>query len=209
MSQDYKKIQSAVASLYRLAKDAKEIKVTDKHGSDFIVEFTKEHKWKKDDGLLDKPGKWNNLPAGEVFTSPKIFNGKIAGFIVGDYFSEKYGLLDSPVIIDVENSLVKNIIGKNNKLNKELQEYLKTDKNSNKVGELGIGCLLGLTKLTGNLLQDEKYPGVHVAFGSPYPEATGADWDSSTHVDVIPLDVNIDIDGIKIMKEGSYIIDLH
>ena len=27
------------------------------------------------------------------------------------------------------------------------------------------------------ILQDEKFPGVHIAFGSPGPNQTGADWD--------------------------------
>ena len=208
MSQDYKKIQSAVNKVYDLVKKAKEIKVSDKHGTQFTVKLSPNYKWIKDDGLLNKPGKWNNLPAGEVFSYPAKFDGTIAGFIVGDYFSDKYGLLKHPIIIDVKRSRVVSIKGKNKKLNDELTYYLKTDKNSDRVGELGIGCLLGLTKLTGNLLQDEKYPGVHVAFGSPYPEKTGAKWDSTTHVDVIPLGVNIEVVGREIMRSGEYVVDL-
>jgi hypothetical protein len=34
--------------------------------------------------------------------------------------------------------------------------------------------LEGLAALTENLLQDEKMPGLHVAFENPYPEFTGA-----------------------------------
>jgi aminopeptidase len=39
----------------------------------------------------------------------------------------------------------------------------------------------------GNILQDEKFPGIHIAFGNPYSEHTGAPWTSSTHIDVVGL----------------------
>ena len=39
----------------------------------------------------------------------------------------------------------------------------ETDENSNRIGELGIGLLIYLTALIGNILQDEKFPGVHIA----------------------------------------------
>ena len=39
--------------------------------------------------------------------------------------------------------------------------------------------------MIGVLLQDEKVPGVHLAFGDPYGSQTNADWKSCTHVDVL------------------------
>jgi aminopeptidase len=56
------------------------------------------------------------------------------------------------------------------------------------------------------LLQDEKMPGLHVAFGNPYPEFTGADWNAKIHVDVIPSRCTIEVDGITIMRDGEFII---
>ena len=41
------------------------------------------------------------------------------------------------------------------------REYLQTDKESARAGEFAIGTNIGLTRLVGNLLQDEKFPGVH------------------------------------------------
>lgn len=74
------------------------------------------------------------------------------------------------------------------------------------MGEFAIGCLLGLKKLIGNLLQDEKFPGVHMAFGHPYPEITGQkSWDAPSHIDVIPLKVSVKVDGKPILKNGKFI----
>jgi aminopeptidase len=78
--------------------------------------------------------------------------------------------------------------------------------NGNRAGEFAIGTLTSLTKLSGNLLQDEKMPGLHVAFGNPYPEFTGADWDAQIHVDVIPTSCTIEVDGREIMRDGKFTI---
>ena len=59
----------------------------------------------------------------------------------------------------------------------------------------------------GNILQDEKIPGVHIAFGNPYGAHTGADWYSSTHIDVVGRQFDIWIDERQIMRGGAFLID--
>jgi len=59
----------------------------------------------------------------------------------------------------------------------------------------------------GNILQDEKIPGIHIAFGNPYAAHTGADWYSSTHIDVVGREFDIWIDGVKIMEHGAFLLD--
>jgi leucyl aminopeptidase (aminopeptidase T) len=61
--------------------------------------------------------------------------------------------------------------------------------------------------LTGNMLQDEKFPSVHCAFGNPLCEETGADWESKTHIDGLVLKSSIWIDGRKIMDEGKLLLE--
>jgi len=65
------------------------------------------------------------------------------------------------------------------------------DSNSDRVGEFAIGTNIDLKDVIGEILQDEKYPGVHIAFGNPYGAHTGAEWDSSTHIDVVGRKFNI------------------
>ncbi len=88
----------------------------------------------------------------------------------------------------------------------EVRDYLFSVPNGNRAGEFAIGTLTSLKKLVGNLLQDEKMPGLHVAFGNPYPQFTGADWDATIHVDVIPSRCTIEVDGLLIMRDGEFII---
>ena len=83
---------------------------------------------------------------------------------------------------------------------------MQTDQNSNRLGEFAIGTNVYLKQLVGKLLQDEKFPSVHVAFGDPYHDDTGADWESRTHIDVIMRDATLWINGIKLMKDGRFLV---
>jgi aminopeptidase len=207
MCSDYKEIQRISRLVYEKVKDASKIRVVTEKG-DFVAQFSPRLKWIISDGDIT-PGHWKNLPDGEVFTSPANVNGKI--FIdgcLGDFFTEKYGSLEkTPVTIEVKNGrAVKGSVKcENEKLGTELTAYIfEIDQNSNRVGEFAIGTNTGLTKLIYNLLQDEKFPGVHLAFGSPLPGKTGADWDSKAHVDGVIISPSIYIDGEVLMDKGRF-----
>ena len=75
------------------------------------------------------------------------------------------------------------------------------------MGEFAIGTNIGVHDVIGNILQDEKIPGIHIAFGNPYGAHTGADWYSSTHIDVVGRNFDIWIDGRQIMRGGAFLLD--
>jgi aminopeptidase len=95
--------------------------------------------------------------------------------------------------------------------NKELKDdfwaYTHKDENSDRVGEFAIGTNIELKDVIGEILQDEKYPGVHIAFGNPYGAHTGAEWYSSTHIDVVGRKFDIWVDGEQIMRDGHFLIE--
>ena len=114
---------------------------------------------------------------------------------------------DAPVLIEIENgrAVREDIRCDNERLLEELSEYIfENDANSNRVGEFAIGTNTGLRELIYNLLQDEKFPGVHIAFGSPIPAKTGAKWDSKAHVDGVIKTPTITVDGEVIMDKGRF-----
>lgn len=208
MSLDYEQVQIAIAKLYKILKKAKTIKVTDPFGTDLTVKLSPKLRWVPCDGQITKAGEWSNLPEGEIFTCPGLVDGSVAAWVIGDHF-DKYGVLKEPLMINIENNLISKVSSQNKTLEKEFIDYVSQYENGNRVGEFAIGALLGLTELTGNLLQDEKFPGVHMAFGHSYPEKTGAKWDCPSHVDVIPLQVTIEIDHEVIMRDGAFCINLN
>ena len=75
------------------------------------------------------------------------------------------------------------------------------------MGELAFGTNLALDRMIGVLLQDEKIPGVHLAFGDPYGSQTGADWKSRTHVDVLTRECDVWIDDEQVVDQGKYLLE--
>ena len=62
--------------------------------------------------------------------------------------------------------------------------------------------------MIGILLQDEKVPGVHIAFGDPYGSQTHADWKSRTHVDVLTRECDVWIDDEQVIADGRSVLVL-
>ena len=211
MASDYSEIQKLSRKVYEIVKLAKEIRVTTSAGTDITAKFSPELKWVISDGnITDKH--WSNLPDGEVFSAPITINGKtVIDGCLGDFFTEKYGdILESPVSFELKDgrAIKETVECKNEELKKDFLNYIfETDENSNRVGEFALGTNIGLKHLIGNLLQDEKFPGIHIALGSPYPQKTGANWNSKAHVDGVMRNCTIYVDGKMIMKDSKYVID--
>ncbi|HYN87397.1 MAG TPA: aminopeptidase [Ardenticatenaceae bacterium] len=207
MTADYRRVAELTTLVNERVVSAREIHVEGPGGTNFTVTLDpEERRWVPCTGIYHQQGDWGNLPEGETFTAPAGAEGTIAASLLGDYFSAKYGLLDQPLLFHLANGAVVRIEHADEEMAREVWDYLNSSENGRRVGEFAIGTNETLTELTGNLLQDEKYPGVHVAFGNPYPDRTGANWSSEVHVDVIPLDVSIRVDGEWIMRDGTFLI---
>lgn len=207
MCADYKEVVRLSNKIGELVSRAKEIKVTTQKGTNIVVKLDPKLKWVVGSGLI-KPKHWDNLPGGEVFTCPQNVDGTvIVDGVLGDYMSEKYGLIeDNPITLAIKDGYITSVICSNKTIEDDVKKYFAQAENSNRIGEIGIGTNTGVTKLIGNLLQDEKFPGVHIAAGYPHPEKTGATWTVKSHFDMVIQKTNIEVDGTVIMKEGKYLI---
>jgi aminopeptidase len=186
---------------------ASRIRATTPAGSDFVADLNPAYKWVKTSGLIS-PEKWGNLPGGEVFTTPGEVNGTfVIDGVVGDWLCERYGnLRNSPLTVRVEGNRLVEASSTNQALRDDFWSYTHTDENSDRVGEFAIGTNIGVTEVIGHILQDEKFPGIHIAFGNPYGAHTGAEWYSSTHIDVVGTEFDIWVDDQQIMAGGRFLI---
>lgn len=207
MRADFLKVDELSQKLIEKARKARYIKCKSKGGTDIVAEFSPKIKWIKTSGIISID-KWGNLPGGEIFTSPLNVEGLfVVDGVVGDYLCQKYGdLIDTPLLIDIVDSRIKHMTCKNSALLDEFTAYSMTDENSNRVGEFAIGTNIALKKVIGHILQDEKLPSIHMAFGHPYAEHTGADWASTTHIDCVGIDMDIWLEEEKVMENGKFLI---
>jgi leucyl aminopeptidase (aminopeptidase T) len=207
MRADFLAVDDLSRRVIDIVSRAKEIHATTPAGSDFRATLNPNYRWVKTSGLIS-PEKWGNLPGGEVFTSPGEVNGTfVIDGVVGDWLCDRYGLLtDTPLTVEIAKNRLVSASSSNKALERDFWTYTHTDENSDRVGEFAIGTNLGLAAIIGHILQDEKFPGIHIAFGNPYGAHTGAEWYSSTHIDVVGTKFNIWVDGKQIMQHGVFLI---
>jgi aminopeptidase len=188
------------------------VRATTPAGTDIHAQLNPDYRWFKTSGIISTE-KWGNLPGGECFTAPGEVNGVfVVDGVVGDYLCARYGILRAqPLTINIEGNRITRVISENKALERDFWAYTHTDENSDRVGEFAIGTNIGVERVIGNILQDEKFPGIHIAFGDPYGAHTGAPWKSSTHIDVVGLEFSIwlgDADGEEqIMRDGQFLLD--
>ncbi|HEV7218864.1 MAG: aminopeptidase [Terriglobales bacterium] len=207
MRADFLQVDRISTKVVEMARKAKRIRAKTAAGTDLVADMNPDYHWLKTSGIIS-PDKWGNLPGGEVFTAPGDVNGTfVIDGVVGDYLCAKFGdLKDTPLTIEVKNNRLTEAHSLNRELETDFWNYTHTDENSDRVGEFAIGTNIGLKDLIGQILQDEKYPGIHIAFGNPYGEHTGAEWYSSTHIDVVGRKFDIWIDSEQIMRQGQFLL---
>jgi aminopeptidase len=208
MRADYRLVDRLSTRLCERMRTAHSLRVTTPFGTAVEATFDPELHWIKTSGLISTRY-WSNLPAGEVFTTPASVDGVfVCNATAGDYFGPKYGdLSPTPLTLEIKGGRLVSAESERKELQDEFWRYCHTDRFSDRVGELAFGTNLALADMIGILLQDEKVPGVHLAFGDPYGSQTGADWKSSTHIDVLTRDCDVWIDDMQVIGRGRYHLD--
>ena len=208
MRADYRRVDRLSQQLCERMQTAQSLRVRTAAGTNFTATFDHALAWVKTSGLIN-PRYWSNLPAGEVFTTPASVDGRfVCDGSAGDYFNAKYGALaDTPLVLDISGGRLVSAKCVRTDLERDFWSYCHTDANSDRVGELAFGTNIGLREMIGILLQDEKVPGVHLAFGDPYGSQTHADWASRTHVDVLTRGCDVWIDAEQVIAQGQYLLE--
>lgn len=177
--------------------DSKEIKVTSPAGTEITFSVKNTH-GKSTDLLKNQPGKWGNLPMGEVDSGVEGANGKI----VIDGSMAGIGLLKEPIVLEVKDNITS--ITSDNTDSKRLREILdKVGPKAYQIAEFGIGTN-PKAQITGKILEDEKVKGtVHFAVGNDL--TYGGENNVPIHLDGLVRKPTIMVDGEVVMEEGKFL----
>ena len=173
--------------------------VSTRRGTDYVAEMSPKLKWLKTSGIITRD-KWGNLPGGEIFTSPLQRPTAPSSWMAWSAITFARSMATSKrrrSRSKCETTASADLQCENEELLEEFRAYTSTDENSNRVGEFAVGTNTACTHVIGNILQDEKIPGIHIAFGHPYAEHTGQTWISKTHIDCVGRDFDIWFDDRK------------
>lgn len=206
---DYRTVRDLQERIVARLEKASEIRFTSPSGSDLVSPLPMETRWVCLSGIIE-PGAWQNLPSGQIMGVPHTASGSfVADAAIGEWFGPRYrNLSDYPLKLEIEDGRCREASCENQRLAREFMLYIRSNPNSDRVGEMSLGANLGLKRFTGNALIDENVPGCHIALGDPLPELTGASWQSKTHVPLVGRDATIYLDNVPIMEDGRYSPDL-
>lgn len=159
MNIDWKGLSRKTKAIARIINTAEIIEVKTPNGTHITLSKSG-RKALVDDGILTKPGSFGNLPAGEVFLAP--LEGSSEGRLVLEWAPTRP--LKSPIILDVREGHVKDIIG-DEPYADFLREKLDERFSNRNIAELGIGTN-EKAKRPDNILESEKILGsIHIALG--------------------------------------------
>ncbi|MBN2572240.1 MAG: aminopeptidase [Ignavibacteriales bacterium] len=201
LSADYKKISALCIKLQKIMEKVKIVRVIAPSGTDITMDISG-RKVIPSKGLFHKKGESGNLPTGETYVAP--IEGKSNGVFVVDGSMSGIGVLSKEKIrIEVKNGLAVKISGglKAKKLGTIIKKYGKPAQN---IAEFGIGTN-DKTKLSGNLLEDEKVLGtVHIALGDN--KSMGGKVNAPIHLDGLIKSPTVYFDNKMIMQNGKLLI---
>ena len=208
LNSDFRKVANFTNHIYNYVKNCREIRVTTALGTDLTITCGK-YKWFNCNGILKEGVKDDNYPEGEVFTCPvDVYGTIVVDGVLGDVYDAKYGIITkTPLTMKIEKcrAVIDSISCRNKAIAADIKNYILTgDKYALRVGEVALGTNICLKRIIGNLLQDEKFPSFHLAFGYPYPLDTGAEWSSNRHIDMVVLKPDVYVDGVLVMERGKY-----
>jgi leucyl aminopeptidase (aminopeptidase T) len=134
-------------------------RITTPEGTDITLGLSG-RKANPDTGVLDAPGAFSNLPAGEAYVAP--LEGTANGTLV--IIWGPAGKLGSPITVDVADGRAGEVLGDDPYTDRLIEQLDRFPDNRN-IAELGIGTNDKATR-PDNILESEKIAGtIHIAFG--------------------------------------------
>ena len=181
---------------------AQEVHLTAPNGTDVLFPI-KNRKGYSDTGVVDTPGAFSNLPAGEASIAPD--DGLSHGQLVVDSGMGVNPKDQERVTIIIKDGRAARISG--GVTARKLSQYLsKFGSDSRLVAEFGIGTN-DTAHISGYALEDEKVLGTtHMALGNNL--SFGGTTDVPLHLDAVIYKSTVKIDGKIILNKGKLAIDL-
>jgi len=205
MSADYHAISRESKRLADLLTKAREAYVISPAGTE--MRFSLEGRsGMVDDGLLDKPGAWGNLPAGEAFRAPR--EGTAEGKIVVE--KGWYPELEEDMTLIFDGGEVIEVDGGGdvgNWLRKTLRPGVRREPFTSRrnLAELGLGTNPN-AKNPLNILESEKIRGtVHLAVGDN--AHIGGRVSTDLHIDFVIPRPTLRLDGMAVIQDGKIVIE--
>jgi len=175
-------------------------------GTDLHVKLNPAHRWAEHVGVI-RPGRWENLPSGELMTAPAHVEGTfVCDASVAGAIGDAGLLARTPLRLEIEASVVKSFTCASSSVQRGMDAFLASDRYASHVGTIVLGTNVGLLAPIGEIVCDQNLPGLHLSLGSTYPEATGAPATTSVQLSLTTSGGDVDLDGAPLIRAGRYMV---
>ncbi|MCA9592912.1 MAG: aminopeptidase [Myxococcales bacterium] len=202
---DYAKVGNFGRRLADKLRQARRLEVESTAGTALVVELGDDCRWFEQLGRL-APGRWGNLPAGALYTSPLRVNGVfVADASVGEYFGRREGnLRDKPLKLFIEDGRVRAASAPEAPaLAADVERMLSFGPGSDRVGLVAVGVNYGIHEPTGEALVDQNLPGLHLGIGDPAAQVTGASWTAPTSFAACGAGATVVVQSVPVIVRGK------
>ncbi len=206
LAADFATFREAGNALERRLEGAREITATSAEGTRLTVKTAPSRRWVSRLGCVS-PGESVVLPTGSIFTSPDTISGTFAATAsVGEYFGAREGLLSAPVLFELVDGRVMNVLAPSAPhLARDIANLLHVAPNSDRIGLVVLGVNSGILEATGDVSVDQHRPGLHLIFGDPMGKRTGATWSARTSFAACQAGGTVLVDGTLVVDEGRLV----
>lgn len=198
---DYEEIYRVTKILGQKMSEGKHVKVSTPSGTNLTFSMEGRDALVLG-GIINPPRRSACMPDGESATVP--LEGTTEGTLVIDHTMDGVGLVDAPIIMQVEKGRVTKIEGGKSaeKLRRIIEE---ADEWATNIAEFAIGTNPS-ARLIGNMTEDKKASGtVHIAIGDSHN--IGGTVESNIHLDGLLLSPTVWIDGECVVENGKLLIE--
>jgi leucyl aminopeptidase (aminopeptidase T) len=202
MSADYDAMRELCSAMATRLAGRRHVRVTTPGGTDCTFDL-EGRSWLIDDGRIDSPAAFGNLPGGEVYIAPLRTGAEGVCVVDCSIAVEGLGVLPRAVQLTFREGRIVDVAGgtEADAVRRVIEE---AGSGADIVAELGIGTN-DKARLTGRIITDEKVLGTaHVAFGHNKGNY-GGDNEASIHVDGVMADASIWVDGELAIERGALV----
>ena len=197
MRADYRRGRSHQPRVLDIVRPARTIRATTPAGTRLHARRSiPRYRWIKTSGLIT-PEKWGNLPGGEVFTTPGEVNGTfVIDGVVGDWLCDRYGdaRTHAAHAADREEPARR----RDARRTQALATTSGRTRTPTRTATASASSRSARTSSCGTSsatsCRTRSFRASTSRSAIPYGAHTGADWYSSTHIDVVGTDFDIWVD---------------
>lgn len=196
-----------VASLVRGRLHSQSVlRVRSLEGTDLEVTCHPSHRWSEHSGIIRR-GFWENLPTGEIITTPANVNGVfVCNASMSEVFGAREGLLKwKPVTFELRGGYVKDIQSPHGPLARDVRAWIKSGRFFDRVGMVSLGTNIGISEAIGEVICDQNIPGLHMSLGTTCADETKAPWDAEGQLVLTSSNQDVDLDGRPLIRSGRYL----